>query len=119
MDGSMRALVVLALALALLVTIFAVQNYQITQIHFLFWQIDGSLALVLMLTLILGILIGVLLMLPGSIRQRLEVAGLKRSIKDAPAEQPAPPTPEEPESLGPSIQGRADTSSDNPTPNDR
>ncbi len=79
----MRALVVLALALALLVTIFAVQNYQVTPIQFLFWQVEGSLALVLMLTLILGILIGVLLMLPGSIRRRLEVAGLKRSLKDS------------------------------------
>ncbi len=77
----MRIFFVVALVLALLVTVFAVQNNQPITISFLFWSIEGSLALVLMVTLVLGIVIGVLLMAPGSVRSRLQVGGLQRSVR--------------------------------------
>lgn len=76
----MRIFFVVALILAILVTVFAVQNNQPITISFLFWSIEGSLALVLMITLVLGIVIGVLLMVPGSVRGRLQVGGLQRSL---------------------------------------
>ena len=76
----MRIFIAVALILALLVTVFAVQNNQPTPISFLFWGIEGSLALVLMITLVLGIVIGVLLMAPGSVRSRLQVGDLQRSV---------------------------------------
>ena len=47
----MRLLFVLALMLALLVTVFAVQNNANIDVSFLFWGVAGSLALVLMITL--------------------------------------------------------------------
>ncbi len=71
----MRIFFVFALVLALLVTVFAVQNNQPITISFLFWSIEGSLALLLMVTLVLGIVIGVLLMAQGSVRSRLQVGG--------------------------------------------
>ena len=77
----MRIFFVVALILALLVTVFAVQNNQPITISFLLWSIDGSLALVLMITLVLGIVIGVLLMAPGSVRGRLQIGGLQRSLR--------------------------------------
>ncbi|MFQ5922038.1 MAG: lipopolysaccharide assembly LapA domain-containing protein [Anaerolineales bacterium] len=77
----MRVFVAVALILALLVTVFAVQNNQSITISFLFWSIEGSLALVLMTTLVLGIAIGVLLMAPGSVRSRLQVEGLQRTVR--------------------------------------
>lgn len=77
----MRIFFVVALILALLVTVFAVQNNQPITISFLFWSIDGSLALVLMITLVLGIVIGVLLMAPGSVRSRLRVGNLQRAAR--------------------------------------
>ncbi len=77
----MRIFFAIALLLALLVTVFAVQNNQPITISFLFWSIEGSLALVLMVTLVLGIVIGVLLMAPGSVRSRLQVGGLQRSLR--------------------------------------
>lgn len=77
----MRIFFVIALILALLVTVFAVQNNQPITISFLFWSIEGSLALVLMVTLVLGIVIGVLLMAPGSVRNRLQIGGLQRSVR--------------------------------------
>ena len=77
----MRALIALALILALLVTIFAVQNNADTSIKFLVWSVRGSAALVLMITLTVGIVVGVLLMIPGSVRNRLKVAELNRQLK--------------------------------------
>lgn len=77
----MRLFFVLALILALLVTIFAVQNNANTDIAFLFWGVTGSQALVLMITLTLGIVIGVLLMLPSTVRRRLELADLRRKLR--------------------------------------
>lgn len=77
----MRALIALALILALLVTIFAVQNNAVTTIKFLFWSVEGSAALVLMIALFLGIIIGALLMTPGSVRNRLKVRELRRTVE--------------------------------------
>jgi uncharacterized integral membrane protein len=77
----MRALMALALILALLVTIFAVQNNADTSVKFLAWSVQGSAALVLMITLTVGIVVGVLLMIPGSVRNRLKVVELNRQLK--------------------------------------
>ena len=77
----MRIFIAVALILAILVTVFAVQNNQPITISFLFWSIEGSLALVLMITLVLGIAIGLLLMVPGSVRNRLQVGDLQRSVQ--------------------------------------
>jgi uncharacterized integral membrane protein len=91
----MRLLFVLALVLALLVTVFAVQNNATIDVSFLFWGVAGSLALVLMITLSLGILIGVLLMLPGAVRRRLELGELRRSVRTL-EQQVSRPAPEPP-----------------------
>ncbi len=94
----MRAFIAIALVLALLVTIFAVQNNQPITISFLFWSIEGSLALVLMITLVMGIVIGVLLMAPGSVRSRMQIGGLERTVRSLEEEKAAVEAPE-PESL--------------------
>ena len=104
----MRALIALALILALLVTIFAVQNNAVTTIKFLFWSVEGSAALVLMITLVLGIIIGALLMAPGSVRNRLRIHELRRKVEALQGQvsslgslppQPPPATPERPEAI--------------------
>ena len=78
----MRIFFAAALILALLVTVFTVQNNQSIPISFLLWSIQGSLALVLMTTLVFGNLIGLLLMAPGSIRNRLQVSSLQRTVRE-------------------------------------
>lgn len=92
----MRLLVAIALLLSLLVTIFAVQNNAATSVKFLFWSVQGSFALVLMVTLIVGILVGVLLMLPGSVRNRLRAAEMKRSLRVAEERRSLEPSQGEP-----------------------
>jgi uncharacterized integral membrane protein len=77
----MRILIILAVLLALLVTIFAVQNIAPTAIQFLFWNITGSLALILMVTFSVGILIGLMIMIPAAVRGRFQLADLRRTVK--------------------------------------
>lgn len=107
----MRALVALALILSLLVTIFAVQNIQPATVQFLFWSVSGSLALVLMVTLIIGILIGVLLMIPGSVRSRLKAGELQRSVRSIEAAGRADPQSAPAPVPGEHLQQQADRSS--------
>lgn len=71
---------VLALILALIVTIFAVQNNMPIEVTLLAWKIDGSLALILMITLASGILIGLLVTTPAWIRRVRQSSKLKKSI---------------------------------------
>jgi uncharacterized integral membrane protein len=96
----MRAIVALALILSLLVTIFAVQNNEPITVEFLFWSVSGSSALVWMITLILGIVIGVLLMIPGTVRNRLKVGELRRSVRSIEAEAEPPAVEESPPAEG-------------------
>lgn len=49
---------ILVLILLLLLVIFAVQNYEIVKIQFLFWSFQTSRAIVIFSTLFIGIIIG-------------------------------------------------------------
>jgi uncharacterized integral membrane protein len=77
----MRIYLILALILAIIVTIFAVQNNEPVDVSFLTFELDGSLALVLMITLTLGIIIGILVSAPSSLRRRMEIGGLKKNVR--------------------------------------
>jgi uncharacterized integral membrane protein len=79
----MRITFVFALILILLVTIFAVQNNESIKINLLFWEIDGSLALVLVITFILGILIGLLVSTPTTLRKRSQLAEARKRLRTA------------------------------------
>jgi len=50
--------VVLILILLLLAVIFTAQNYEIVKIKFLFWSFEASRAIILFLTLVIGVIIG-------------------------------------------------------------
>jgi len=77
----MRIYLILALLLAIIVTIFAVQNNEPVDVSFLTFELNGSLALVLMITLALGIIIGILVSAPSSLRRRMEIGGLKKNAR--------------------------------------
>ena len=77
----MRIYLILALLLAIIVTIFAVQNNEPVDVSFLTFELNGSLALVLMITLTLGIIIGLLVSAPASLRRRMEIGGLKKNVR--------------------------------------
>jgi uncharacterized integral membrane protein len=73
---------ILALIIAVLVVVFAVQNAIPITISVLFWQFQGSLALVLLLTLALGAISGLLVSIPSLIKRNQEISGQKKKIAE-------------------------------------
>jgi len=58
---------ILVTAILVLLAVFALQNYQAVQIKFLVWSFDSSSAIIIFVSLALGVLIGLLM----SIRKKL------------------------------------------------
>lgn len=52
-----------ALILVAIFIIVSIQNVEVISVHFLFWKIDISKLLLLLLTLVIGILVG--MVIPG------------------------------------------------------
>jgi putative membrane protein len=77
----MQVYLILALLVALLVTVFAVQNNAVIAVTLFAWRIEGSLAIILMGTLLLGILVGVFLITPTAIRGRLAASDLRKKLQ--------------------------------------
>jgi putative membrane protein len=85
----MQIFLILALIIALIAVIFALQNTVTVAISFLFWQLHGSLALVLIVSLVAGALITSLVLLPGLLhgrwtlrKQRKQIAELESSLNE-------------------------------------
>lgn len=72
----MKFALVAAVALSVIMAVFAVQNAQTTQVTFLKWYFDGSLVIVLIFTFGAGVLTAFLAMLPGSVRKSIEISKL-------------------------------------------
>lgn len=77
----MRFGVVFSLLLAILAVIFALQNPQSMDVNLLFFQTQGSTALVLILTFGFGVVVGLLSSLPGRLRDRRKLKALQKSQK--------------------------------------
>jgi uncharacterized membrane protein YciS (DUF1049 family) len=91
-------LLVFALALSVVAIIFALQNSMVVQVAFFSYQAQGSLALFILLAVALGIVIGVLVMLPGFLKRTLAISGHRRKISELESrlgEQTPPPSPAE------------------------
>ena len=82
-------ILIIVLLFAVMAVVFAVQNVEVVPISFLFWQTEGSLALVLLLALVTGVVIGLLVTLPTRIKfsresskKKKEIAGLEGTIQE-------------------------------------
>lgn len=85
----MQAFLFGALAIALFVVLFALQNVVPVTVTFLAWTFEGSLGLFLFVALMSGVLVSFLASLPTVIKARLaathqrkEVAALKTNIEE-------------------------------------
>ena len=85
----MRGLVLFGVILAILLVVFALQNNAAVTVTFLLWRFESSLALVLLLSLAVGVVMVVLLTIPASwrrrgatSRQRRELAELQKMLAD-------------------------------------
>lgn len=76
----MPFLLILAIVLASVTALFAIQNSGVITVSFLGWEWDASLALILILTLGIGILIGYLAGLPSSLKKGSQLRRVKRDL---------------------------------------
>lgn len=96
----MRFGLIFSLLLAVGAVVFALQNPQPMDVNLLFFQTEGSTALVLILTFAFGVLVGLLSSLPGRLRARRKLKELQK--KDGKRDPSA-------------SEGRTDTSSTSPS----
>lgn len=99
----MRFGLIFSLILAILAVLFALQNPQPMEVNLLFFQTEGSTALVLILTFGFGVLVGILSSLPSRLRTRRKLKKLQKeqeTSSDAPSSVPSPESPDASETKG-------------------
>ena len=75
-------ILIIVLIIAIVAVVFAVQNTATVSIAFLAWQSDGSLALVLLIALAIGAIIGLLVVSPALVRRGLRISKQKKKIAE-------------------------------------
>jgi uncharacterized integral membrane protein len=97
----MEFYLLIALIIVTTVAIFAIQNAHVVTIHFLFWHFEGSLVLYLLSFFTAGLIMALLLTLPGRIKKRRayreKIEALEKDI--ARAKPPEEKTPEPPPAI--------------------
>ena len=83
----MRITLWIALLVALITVVFALQNPGYTDLKLGPWTLQASIALILIVTFAVGVLVGSLAMLPGRLRQRRQTKKLERTVKELEPEQ--------------------------------
>jgi len=73
-------ILILALVFAILAIIFAQQNPMIVTVSFYGYSVDGSFALIILVAVIIGIIIGALVMTPGAVKRRLELRSHRKKL---------------------------------------
>ena len=85
----MRQLII-AVAVALLAIVFALQNDILITVRLIFWELPhANLALVLVLTLMMGLVIGLLFMAPGIYRRNQVIATQKKRLLEFESKYPS------------------------------
>ena len=74
----MQVFLVIALGIALVAVMFALQNIVPVTVAFLTWTFEGSLALVLFVALIVGALVSLLASVPAIMKGRWTAASLRK-----------------------------------------
>ena len=72
----------LILGLMLLAVIFAVQNADAVTVDFLFWKLNASLAVLAAVCITVGVLLGVLIVLPRIYRMRADQRRLRAQLAE-------------------------------------
>ena len=95
----MPATLIAVTILSILVAIFAIQNATMVEISFLGWTLQASLAIVVLVTLGVGILIGYLAGLPSTFRKDKELRQHQKKVAELESVIPVEPesVPEGPE----------------------
>ncbi len=82
----MQFFLFLALIFALVLVLFAVQNSIVISLNFVNWSFEGSLAFVLSLTFVAGVIAGVFLFLPAWWRKAMQGRAQRKRIHELESE---------------------------------
>lgn len=72
---------ILGLLLGAVAVVFALQNIMMITVTFLVWQMEGSLALILLLAMLAGVLVSVFVSIPGVIKSHMHHMALRKENK--------------------------------------
>lgn len=72
---------ILGFALGASALVFALQNNEVISLALLGWQFESSLALVFLLAVTAGLILGILISIPSIVRRSLVIMSLKREIQ--------------------------------------
>ncbi len=78
----MQIFLVLALIIALIAVVFTIQNTALVTVTFLVWDLNHSLAFVVLLAILAGVLISQFVAMPGRFKRKLEITNQTKKIKD-------------------------------------
>ncbi len=78
----MQVLLIFTLLIAILAVVFAVQNVVTVPLQFLVWKYESPLAVLLMLSVLLGVLISTLFSLPALTRSKLEIRNQRKKLAE-------------------------------------
>jgi uncharacterized integral membrane protein len=69
---------ILGVVLGAVTVVFALQNIVTVTVVFMSWQLEGSLAIVILSAVLMGALISFIITLPGDVKRSLQISGLKK-----------------------------------------
>jgi uncharacterized integral membrane protein len=78
----MQLQLIVAIIVAILAVVFALQNAVPITVSFLTWRFESSLALVLLITVALGILMSLLVSVPSMIKTKRMISSQKKRIRE-------------------------------------
>jgi len=78
----MRSLIIVGAILAILLAVFVLQNNVAVAVSFLFWRFESTLALVLLLSLAVGVITVVLVTVPANWRRRGTLSRQRKELTD-------------------------------------
>ncbi len=78
----MELYLILAAILGIFVAIFAIQNAAAVTVKFLLWEFQSSLAVLIIISMLAGMLLVFLLSIPGRIKRRKELYDKQKKIRE-------------------------------------
>ncbi|WP_022852889.1 LapA family protein [Thermodesulfatator atlanticus] len=78
----MEIYLILAAVLGIFIAVFAIQNAAPVTVKFLVWQFESSLAVLIIIAILAGMLLVLLISIPGRIKRRKELFDKQRKIRE-------------------------------------
>lgn len=103
----MQRSIIIIMIITILVVIFALQNSMLIHLEIWFWSVDIPVGLVLIITFIVGTLLGIISSVPRLMKRKKEIRDLKEKLSAKPDQDESLNLDELPDTDGPSERDRS------------